>query len=662
MDGGTPLSERLAAASDEEVMRLYTKMLVCKEDRIAAELRALSPEARKLRFVQLEIPDDMRQRLRVRWEDVWARPNQLSPPDDAAPSGKWSTWLALAGRGFGKTEAGAQWVRQRVRDGARHIAIIAETQKDLEEVMVSRLLSIYPPDEAPRVRYKPVRILWPNGAMALGYNGTEPDQLRGPEFDTAWVDELAKYACARETWDMLQFTMRRGEDPRVFVTTTPRPIPIIKEIVADPTTAVTRGKTMDNAANLSKDFMAKTVAKYAGTRLGRQELDAEILDDVPGALWTREILDEHRVEEPPDLARIVVAVDPSGTHGEAEEEANEVGIIVVGLGLHDARGYVLADYTCNLSPEGWARKVAWAYHHHQADRVVAETNFGGAMVGSLIKSVDVNIPFSEVKASRGKVARAEPVSALYEQGRVSHVGALTKLEDQMMLLTGAGFAGEGSPDRVDAVVWGLTDIMINTKPIFTTAVPEFEIPPFPLPPFWPRAFAMKVEPGRTLALWAAYDTGQRALYITTEHVRAGADPAVNVAAIKARGEWIPGIIDSDETKLEARREMAQFYAAHGLELVLGDRAFEAGINDVNGLISTGRLKVFSSCQGVFRDYRAYRRDEDGAIVGGGFMDCLRLLCRPGTIAAMRTKPKTEMVRMPINSGQGSHRGDMRTGY
>lgn len=221
--------------------------------------------------------------------------------------------------------------------------------------------------------------------------------------------------------------------------------------------------------------------------------------------------------------------------------------------------------------------------------------------------------------------------------------------------------GTKSPNLGDAIIMAAFPLT-GMKPIFTTAIPEFQMPPFPVPPFWPRAFAMKVEPGRTMALWAAYDTGQRTLYVTTEHLRSGADPAVNVAAIAARGQWIPGIIDSDETKIEARREMAQFYAALGIEVTLADRAFEAGVQDVNSLISTGRLKVFSSCQGTFRDYRAYRRNEEGAIVGGGLMDCLRILCRPATIANMRTKPKTEMVRMPINSGQGSHRGDVRTGY
>lgn len=385
----------------------------------------------------------------------WARPNQLAPDSD------WRTWLALAGRGFGKTEAGAQWIRQRVKDGARSIALVAETQKDLEEVMVARLIKISPPDEAPKVRYKPVRITWPNGAQALGYNGTEPDQLRGPEFDTAWVDELAKYRYARETWDMLQFTMRKGMDPRVFVTTTPRPIPVLREIISDATTAVTRGSTMDNAKNLAPGFMKAVVEKYAGTRLGRQELNAEMLDDVPGGLWTRDMLDETRVKLAPDMQRIVIAVDPSGTAGAGSDSVgDDVGIIAAGIGI-DGRGYVLDDYSCNLSPDGWGRRVRDAFAVHQADRIIAERNFGGAMVVAVIQAQDKTLPVTVVTASRGKIARAEPIAALYEQKRISHVGGFADLEDQLCAMTPSGYVGEGSPDRADALVWALTELMLG---------------------------------------------------------------------------------------------------------------------------------------------------------------------------------------------------------
>lgn len=337
--------------------------------------------------------------------------------------------------------------------------------------MVSRILKISPPDEMPKVRYKPVRVVWPNGAEAYGYNGTEPDQLRGPEFDTAWVDELAKYRYARDTWDMLQFTMRSGDDPRVFVTTTPRPIPVIREIIASSDTVITRGSTMDNAAHLAPSFLEKVIQKYDGTRLGRQELYAEVLDDAPGALWTRAILETTRVKTAPEMARIVVAIDPSGTDG--NDEGDDVGIVVAGRGI-DGRGYVLADMTCKLSPEGWARRGIRGFHQFEADLIVAERNFGGAMVKAVVRAADGNVPFKEVTASRGKVVRAEPVSALYEQGRVSHVGGLPELEDEMCMMTSTGFIGEHSPNRVDALVWALTEVMLGHQRAET---PETEVAP-----------------------------------------------------------------------------------------------------------------------------------------------------------------------------------------
>jgi phage terminase large subunit-like protein len=401
------------------------------------------------------LTDEQAEELLWDWR-VWARPNQI------APEGQWQIWLALAGRGFGKTEAGAQWVRERVKAGAKSIALVAETQKDLEEVMVARLIAVHPPGEAPTARYKPVRLVWPNGAVAFGYNGTEPDQLRGPQFDTAWVDELAKYRYARETWDMLQFTMRSGNDPRVFVTTTPRPVPVIKDILADSATVVTRGSTFDNAANLPTQFLEQLKRKYEGTRLGRQELNAEILDDVPGALWTRAMLDAARVWNYPDFTRVVVSVDPSGTKG-GEDTGDSIGIVVAGKGV-DGQAYVLADMTCKLSPEGWGRRAVEAYHIWKADRIIAERNFGGAMVEHVIRTADKKVAFKEVTASRGKIARAEPVSALYEQNRVKHVGEFDELEDQMCAMTPSGFLGDGSPDRADALVWAITELMLGDNP------------------------------------------------------------------------------------------------------------------------------------------------------------------------------------------------------
>lgn len=405
----------------------------------------------------MSLTDRQLEELEYDWR-FWARKNQI------APEGDWLTWLILAGRGFGKTESGANWIKEREASGARHIALIAETQKDLEEVMVPRLVGLYPEGQKPTVRYSPVRITWPSGAKALGYNGTEPNQLRGPEFDTAWVDELAKYKKARDLWDMLQFTMRKGDLPQVLVTTTPRNIPVIKEIARDSTTVLTKGSTFDNVANLPKTFLDKLKKRYSGTRLGRQELEAEILEDLVGALWSRVEIDDHRVnpEQVPDLVRIVVAVDPSGTSGD-EDEGDSVGIVIAGKGV-DGRGYVLADYTCKLGPNGWGRRAVDGFKKYRADRVVGESNFGGAMVEHVIRTVDKDIPYKPVHASRGKVIRAEPVAALYEQGKVSHAGEFDELEDQMCYFGPEGYVGEGSPDRADALVWALTELMVEEVP------------------------------------------------------------------------------------------------------------------------------------------------------------------------------------------------------
>lgn len=417
-----------------------------------AESLALLPELER-QTILAELTDEELAELEYDWR-FWGRHNQLPP------EGAWATWLALAGRGFGKTEAGAQWVRTRVMEqGAMDIALVAETQKDLEEVMVPRLLAVHPAHERPVARFKPVRLVWPNGAVAHGYNGTEPNQLRGPEFDTAWVDELAKYRYARDTWDMLQFTMRKGTDPRVFVTTTPRSIAVLREIIADSTTAVTTGSTFDNAGNLPPEFLSKLKKRYGGTRLGRQELNAELLDDMQGALWDRNKIDENRVSVAPEMVRVVVAVDPSGTAG-PDDDGDPIGIVIAGKGI-DGRGYVLNDYSCKLSPDGWGRRAVSAYENYSADRIVGEANFGGAMVEHVIRTVEPTVSYRAVTASRGKVIRAEPVAALYEQGRVSHIGSMPELEDQMCLFGVNGYTGEGSPDRADALVWALTELMLD---------------------------------------------------------------------------------------------------------------------------------------------------------------------------------------------------------
>ena len=389
----------------------------------------------------------------------WGRPNQQ------APKGDWRTWLLLAGRGFGKTRSGAECIRDQViHHGRRRIALVAPTAADARDVMVegeSGLLAIGPPQQRPQYEPTKRRLTWPNGAIATTYSADEPERLRGPQHDAAWCDEIASWRYP-EAWDMLMFGLRLGPDPRVVVTTTPKPIKIIRELIADPTTVITRGSTYDNRANLAPAFLQQIVRKYEGTRLGRQELEAEILDDVPGALWSRERIEEARWaahKNAPELVRIVVAIDPAASHG---EEADETGILVAGKD-RNGHGYVLADRSGRYPPIEWARIAISLYGSHAADRIVAERNNGGDMVEATIRMVNPNVPVTTVWASRGKVVRAEPVAALYEQNKIHHVGTFATLEDQMCGFTSdfdratAGY----SPDRVDALVWALTDLLVE---------------------------------------------------------------------------------------------------------------------------------------------------------------------------------------------------------
>lgn len=396
--------------------------------------------------------------LKYDW-DFWSRPNQLPPEGD------WNTWLVMAGRGFGKTRMGSEWIRKLAHDfpGCR-IALVAETAADARDVMIkgdSGLLSVDPTldDDC----WSPTNrcLSWPNGSRAFTYNGTTPDQLRGPQHHFAWVDELAKFEYMQEAWDQLQFGLRLGVHPQCLVTTTPRPLPLIKKLVADPDTVVTRGATLDNQANLAKNTIKQLYDRYGGTRLGRQELEGEVLEDIPGALWRREDIDSGRLNSAPDdLERVIVAVDPAAS---SEERSDENGIVVVGLARDKdgyARGYVLEDASIRGTPEEWSRRAVQMYRKWEADRIVAEKNNGGEMVETVIRTADRSVPVKLVHATRGKVVRAEPISALYEQHRVHHVGQFDELEDQMCLFSidNVRNSSTGSPDRVDALVWGLTEI------------------------------------------------------------------------------------------------------------------------------------------------------------------------------------------------------------
>lgn len=399
--------------------------------------------------------------LQQDWK-FWARPNQLPPAEFEA--GEKVIWLLLSGRGFGKTRTGAEWIRQRVKDGkAKRIALVAPTPADARDVMIrgqSGLLNIGSPQERPVYAPSNRRLTWPGGAEAIIYSGYEPDQLRGPQHDTSWCDELAVYKYGRELWDALMLTMRLGE-PRVCVTTTPRPISLIKELVESPLVSLTRGSTYENLENLSP-FYSDIIARYEGTSLGEQELHARILDEMPGALWKRETLAKFRVSEPPPLVRIVIAIDPAAT---SKDESNETGIVAGGLG-GDGHGYLLGDLSGRFTPDGWGRRAVNAYHEFKADRIVAEINNGGEMVEFTLRTIDSKVAYKGVHASRGKQTRAEPIAALYEQGKIHHVGVFPELEDQLTCWV----PGDESPDRLDANVWLMTELMLGKTSLSPTAL------------------------------------------------------------------------------------------------------------------------------------------------------------------------------------------------
>tara|TARA_R110002153_G_scaffold135501_10_gene285147 strand:+ start:55 stop:1362 length:1308 start_codon:yes stop_codon:yes gene_type:complete len=381
----------------------------------------------------------------------WARPDQL------APSGDWRIWLILAGRGFGKTRCGAEWVLEQVRQGRQRIALVGETKADVRDVMVEGESGILACAGKDRPLYEPSkrRLTWDNGAVATCYSGDEPDQLRGPQHDGAWLDELAKYRYAEDTWSNLDLGLRLGESPQAVVTTTPRPIKIVRELIEDRLARTTRGSTYANLPNLAESFAQRIIDKYEGTRLGRQELHAEILDDVPGALWQRAHIDDARRTSPPQCERVVVAIDPAVTSG---EDADETGIVV--CGKLDDRAYVIEDLSGHYTPQEWASEALKAYYRHDADRIVAEVNQGGDMVEHTIRTLDRNASYKGVRAARGKMTRAEPIAALYEQGRVHHCGMFASLEDQLCTYTPDT---KDSPDRLDAMVWALTDLMLGAN-------------------------------------------------------------------------------------------------------------------------------------------------------------------------------------------------------
>lgn len=417
-----------------------------------AFLESLSPTELKALFYMFEF---------------WALPHQLPP------AGDWRTWVVMGGRGAGKTRAGAEWVRAqaegprpRLAGACKRIAIVGETFDQARDVMVfgdSGVMAVSPPAFRPEWIASRRQLIWPNGAMAQVYSAHDPESLRGPQFDALWADELAKWKTAEAAWDMLQFALRLGEDPRACVTTTPRVSSTLRDLLARDSTVMTHAPTQANSANLAPGFLREVQARYAGTRMGRQELEGIMMMEVEGALWTSAMVEAAMCDNVPKLDRIIVAVDPAASHN---AKSDACGIIVAGVRhcaeTDTAEAYVLEDASLEgATPNQWAEAAVAAYDRHGADRIVAEVNQGGAMVEAVVRGVAPTVSYKAVHASKGKALRAEPVAALYEQGRVKHVRGLGALEDEMCAMTMRGYEGKGSPDRMDALVWALHELIIT---------------------------------------------------------------------------------------------------------------------------------------------------------------------------------------------------------
>ncbi len=410
------------------------------------------------------------------WRGIWARPEQLAPGTlrAANPRKDWRYWLILTGRGWGKTKTSSEQVREWSQT-KRRIALVAPTAADARDVMIegsSGILASSPPHNYPLYEPSKRRLTWPNGSIATAYSGDEPERLRGPQHDAAAVDELAAMQYGQDCMDNLLFGLRLGDDPRVIITTTPKPIKLIHALIKDPHTVLTRGSSYENRANLAPGFFDSIVRKYEGTRLGRQELMGEVLEDIPGALWTRAMIEQARVtlDKVPALVRVVVAIDPAVT---ANEDSDETGIGCVGLG-HNGHLYVLQDVSQRSSPHQWARAACLLFLRWDCDRMIAEVNNGGDLVEANLRSVHRDIPYRTVRASRGKMTRAEPVAALYEQGRVHHVNHpsanLEGLEDQM-----CGFVpgiSDNHDDRMDWLVWAIYDLVIQPQETYHVTAHE----------------------------------------------------------------------------------------------------------------------------------------------------------------------------------------------
>jgi len=425
---------------------------------------SLRTQVRLFRKLLPDLPPELVRLVEQEWT-FWGRLDQKSrrlPP--------WGAWLVLGGRGAGKTRTGAEWVKGMALGLAPiasapvgRIALVGETQAQVRDVMiegVSGLLAIHHRWEKPVWSPSRRRLEWGNGAIAQVFTAEDPEGLRGPQFGAAWSDELAKWPNLQETWDMLQLGLRLGDRPRQVVTTTPRPLPLIKRLLDDPRVAVSRAATSANRFNLAPSFLDSVSQAYGGTRLGRQELEGEIVEESADALWTRTLIEQSREQEAPPLVRIVVAIDPPAS---SSKRADSCGLVAAGID-RDGIGHVLADATlAGAKPHEWAAAAVALYRRLEADALVVEVNQGGEMATSVIREVDPGVPVTPVRASRGKFLRAEPVAALYAQGRVRHAGAFPALEDEMCDFGPTGLSSGRSPDRLDALVWALTHLMLGPK-------------------------------------------------------------------------------------------------------------------------------------------------------------------------------------------------------
>lgn len=424
-----------------------------------AHFFASLPPARQQEMLEA-IDPDTRAALAYHW-DWWARPNQL------LPKGHWNHWLILAGRGFGKTRTGAETVRRWIKT-TDMVNLIGATADDIRDIMVegeSGILAVCPDEERPRYVKSERKLEWPNGAVSLLFSAQEPDRLRGKQHKKLWADEMAAWAY-EESWDQAKFGLRLGAHPQSIITTTPKPIKNIRDLLKEQNVIVTKGTSYENRENLATTFFDEIVKRYEGTRLGRQELNAEMLEDTPGALWTRDMIRHIQPISVPQLQRIVIGVDPAIS---SEDNSNETGIVAVGVDSNQ-KGYVLADVSGILKPHEWGKRAIALFKELSADTIVCEVNQGGEMVTNTIKSIDPVIPVKAVHASRGKYIRAEPISAIYSRDSFVHVGMFEQLEDSMCTFTpDFDRAKQGSPDRLDAMVWAATEL-------FPSLVAELKLP------------------------------------------------------------------------------------------------------------------------------------------------------------------------------------------